>query len=589
MNPSFILILALCLPPWGVMGEPLQNRMGGQASPYLALHGADPVHWQPWEPAVLERAQATNRPIFISSGYFACHWCHVMQRESFQDPAIAALLNRHFIPVKADRELNPALDDRLTAFAQETRGSAGWPLNAFLTPEGHAFMAHTYLPPQAFGDWIRKVAAVWAQKDAALRTLAREAAEALDRPPPGIEPLNLSPAGLRLRFTQGVLAQADELAGGFGEQGRFPMAPQWLAVLAVQRTHPKPVLAQRLALTLDQMAQQGLHDHLAGGFFRYTVDPAWTTPHFEKMLYNQALQALLYLRAAAVLERPAYREIARRTLAFTIQAMRHEDGGYVASLSAIDTADQEGGGYLWTPEAVKAALPPEEAALALEYWSLQGPPLLDGGRLPIPATPNEGAEQIPPATLERVRAKLLAQRPAHPRDHKRILAWNGLLLRAFAEALAPFPAFEAPGAELATALSAAFNAAEGLPRTLGGEVRGTLADYAFAADGLWQWAQATQSPAHRSRALAIARAGWERFWDGAAWTLAAAEATLPGGQKVAVEDGPMPSPAAVLIRLGLASEDAALEQKARQALEKARPLAEREPFWYPGYLQLLLP
>lgn len=597
MKIVFGLLLGLCL-SWA-SGAPAQaalsNRLAGHASPYLALHGADPVHWQEWGPAALKQARALNRPLFLSSGYFACHWCHVMQRESFRDPAIAKLLNRHFIPVKVDRELHPALDDRLMAFANETRGSAGWPLNVFLTPAGHPFLANAYLPPAAFRDWIARVAGVWEQKAEELTRLAREASEFTDQQPSEWRALNLSPAALELRFTQSALTMTNELEGGFGDQSRFPMAPQWLAVLEIQTRNPKPALERALTLTLDQMAGKGLRDHLDGGFFRYTTDPGWSTPHFEKMLYTQALQARLFLRAAEVLNRPEYREPARDTLAFVERAMRHPEGGYVASLSAVDHQDREGGGYLWSAAELQAALDPADRPLALAYWQLAGPPLFEGGRLPIPradpAAMAEGLGLSPEALAKRLpsmRDRLLAQRPPHPRDGKRISAWNGLLLQALSEAAGTFSEFKAPADRLARRLLRLRQADGGIPRTFDGTTPGALEDYAYLAAGLQRWSLLAGSAAGRKRALEIAHEGWRRFWDGTTWSQAEGDGGLPGGRQAAIGDGPMPSPAAVLIRLSLDSPDPQLTAKARQALAKARPLAERDPFWYPGYIEPLL-
>ncbi len=315
---TFLLILGLLALP---VQAALLNELRDHPSPYLAMHGADPVHWQIWGPDALERARSENRLLFISSGYFACHWCHVMQRESYQNPETAALLNRHFIPVKIDRELQPALDAHLIEFVQRTRGSAGWPLNVFLTPEGYPLLGMTYERPTAFRELLGKLQNAWSRESDKLKGMALKASEqmARSRSPAAVEPVD--PQGLRRRLVASALELGDDLQGGFGRQNRFPMAPQLSVLLDSLRPQPNPELHAFLELTLDQTATQGLRDHLAGGFFRYTVDQGWQIPHFEKMLYTQAQLILLYIKAADVLERTDYLDVARDTVEFVVREM----------------------------------------------------------------------------------------------------------------------------------------------------------------------------------------------------------------------------------------------------------------------------
>ena len=272
----------------GASPAQLTNRLAGHPSPYLAMHGKDPVHWQDWGPEVLRLAQAENKLVFISSGYFACHWCHVMQRESYHDPAIAELLNRHFIAVKLDRELHPALDAHLIAFVERTQGNAGWPLNVFLTPAGNPLVGLTYAPPAKFRELLQRLAETWTKEAAALKDVARRAAAELgaQAASPAVSP---DLGALRIQLSAQALQLGDELQGGFGRQSRFPMIPQLLALLELLEIQPDARLRSLLQLTLDQMAGQGLRDHLGGGFFRYTVDPGWQIPHYEKMLYTNAM------------------------------------------------------------------------------------------------------------------------------------------------------------------------------------------------------------------------------------------------------------------------------------------------------------
>ncbi|MCP4994799.1 MAG: thioredoxin domain-containing protein, partial [Gammaproteobacteria bacterium] len=294
--------------------------------------------------------------LFISSGYFACHWCHVMQQESYQNAQIAALLNTNYIPVKVDRELQPALDAHLIDFVQRTRGSAGWPLNVFLTPEGYPLLGLTYAPQAQFQGLLEKLKTIWETRADELKLTARKASGGQSSVSRQTTVESIDPAGLHLKLVTMALTMGDEMEGGFGRQNRFPMAPQWQVLLERLEQGPDEPLHELIELTLDQMANQGMRDHLAGGFFRYTVDPGWQTPHYEKMLYSQALLSRLYLQAAKVLQRDDYKTVARDTLDFTLKVFAGREGGFIASLSAVDPNNVEGGGYLWHTQALQRLL-----------------------------------------------------------------------------------------------------------------------------------------------------------------------------------------------------------------------------------------
>ncbi|MES9880324.1 MAG: DUF255 domain-containing protein, partial [Sedimenticola sp.] len=291
-----VLITLLLLLPG--LSPALTNQLKEHPSPYLAMHGDDPVQWQEWGEEALARARKENKLLFISSGYFACHWCHVMQRESYSNPQIAALINTYFVPIKVDRELQPALDEHLIEFVRRTRGHAGWPLNVFLTPEGYPVFGLTYSPSEQFNQLLLKLKGAWGNQPEQLAKMARRAAGEMEsgKPAPDKDqPIN--PRSLHVGLVTMALAMGDEMEGGFGAQNRFPMAPQWSALLARLTVDKDERLLALAELTLDQMANQGLRDQLQGGFFRYTVDTGWQVPHFEKMLYTQALLSQLYIQA----------------------------------------------------------------------------------------------------------------------------------------------------------------------------------------------------------------------------------------------------------------------------------------------------
>lgn len=251
---------------------PLANHLKNSPSPYLAAHGGDPVAWQEWSPAALALARKQNKLLFVSIGYFSCHWCHVMQRESYRNPEIAALINQSFIPVKVDRELDVALDAEMIAFARRTRGSAGWPLNVFITPEGYPLYATLYSKPDRFLNLLSDMRDQWQADSSGLKVQAKEAAP-VEPAATIVQPTAELAAAYRKQLVDDALAQADMVRGGFNQARKFPAAPQLAALLEIEEWQPDARLAGWLRLTLDQMARGGLRDHVAGGFFRYTVDP----------------------------------------------------------------------------------------------------------------------------------------------------------------------------------------------------------------------------------------------------------------------------------------------------------------------------
>lgn len=426
--------IALLLYALAAMAGPLRDH----PSAYLALHADDPVQWRLLDQAALAEAQRDNKPIFLSSGYFACHWCHVMQRESFRAADIAALLNRHFIPVKIDRELSPEEDAYLIAFVQRSRGIAGWPLSVFLTPEGHPLYGTAYLPPAELRLLLRTMAKLWRGEGEEWRQVA--AAEALGGAvaAPGASVPN---AVLREALRQAAMAQADDLEGGFGMPAKFPHVPRLRALLRLYGDGDDEALGDFLRLTLRQMATQGLRDHIGGGFFRYTVDPSWQEPHFEKMLYDSAQLAVLYFEAAQWLGEEHWAGVARDTLDFLLREMLLPDGAFAASLSALDSSGAEGGSYLWTEAALRRVLTAREYDVAIAVWGLQGTPVFGSGYLPRQtldaATQRQRLGADAAEVLASARGKLLRARSVRmaPRDDKRIAAWNGLVLQALSLAV----------------------------------------------------------------------------------------------------------------------------------------------------------
>ncbi len=594
-------LLGLLTQALAAVDPPLVNQLADDPSPYLAMHGHDPVAWQHWGPEVLARARREGKLIYISSGYFACHWCHVMQRESYSDPDIARRLNAHFIPVKLDRELDPALDAYLIDFVESLRGQAGWPLNVFITPDGYPLFGFTYLPRDRFATLLDKLQDQWAKERPRLERLARRSAAIMARqskPEATGATLPKAEAAAR-RLRQAALEVADELGGGFGQTSRFPMAPALLALLEIQSRTPDRRLGHFLRLTLDRMAAGGLRDHLGGGFFRYTTDPDWRRPHFEKMLYTNALLARVYLRAARVLQQPAYLDVARETLDFLLRDMRRPDGSFIDSFSAVDDQGREGGYYLFTADELKTLLPATAFDLAWRYYGLEDAEPLDHGYLLIPATDVASLAKATGQSRTRVRQHLadirrrLLQARARrrlPVDDKVLSGWNALVLSALVEAGRTLPhadRYRAAARRLHHRLLADFVRGDRVLRgrsAHGPMGKASLQDYAYLADALWRYQRSNGTRDDRPRLRRLLEAAWRRFHDSGGWRLGD-DLLLPAlGGRPALADGPMPAPPAVLMDVSLRT--GLRPDRTRQALRQAWPLVRESAFWYASYVPL---
>jgi len=576
------------------------NALKGHASPYLAMHGSDPVDWLDWTPAAAARARRENKLLYLSIGYFSCHWCHVMQRESYQNKEIAAFLNKHFVAVKVDRELEPALDARLIAFAESTRGMGGWPLNVFITPEGNPLYAVLYMPPAEFLTVLKRLQGMWAEDATTLRKLARSAATPAAGPgAPQIDAKQAARYAAMIRA--GALSHGDSVHGGFGEQSKFPSVPQLEFLLAQLAPQDDAKLAAFVRLTLDEMASRGLYDHLGGGFFRYTVDPAWKTPHFEKMLYDNAMLARLYLRAARALKEPRYEKIARETLAFMQRGLMDPRGGMIASLSAVDDRNIEGGYYLWQRDELAKVLTASEFAVFTAVYGIKDAPPFDDGYLPMHLmSVNEAAvaRKMRPdaahAALKNAETKLLSVRNKRklPRDTKLLAAWNGLALSAFAEAarLTGDESYRRTAKQIRDYLANVLWNGRDLSRSVEkGQPVGavSLEDYAYVARGLLDWMQLHGSSEDRALVYAVTQKGWSSFYGDHGWRLGARSLIESESGQDLVADGPMPSPAAVLIGVSLALDDAGMRKRALSALNSGHGELATDPFWHATHVGVM--
>ncbi len=576
----------------------LENQVKNDPVPYLSMHGEDMVHWQKWNAATLQRAREEKKPLFLSIGFFACYWCHVMQRESFRDAEISTLLNTHFIPVIIDRELEPELDAQMIEFVEHYRGSAGWPLNVIVTPEGYPLLGGVYFPRQELRTLLVRLSQSWSTKAEDLSKLARAAAQ----PPKSESVTTDNPGSQKLadELVKQSLQIADRVSGGFGEQSKFPMSSQLLALLRLKLVAQDGKLNGFLRDTLASMARYGLRDHLSGGFFRYTTDPNWRTPHFEKMLYDQAQLARVYLRGAKKFGVREYETIARETLDFALGTMRTSNGLFVSSLSAVDERGDEGAYYIFDRATLASLLDSNELAAVRKYYSLSDAPAFEHGDLLIPqlaiadvAKALDRDEATTKSLLDSALMKLRNDRSRRslPVDTKQIAAWNGLMLAALSEAgqFTGEKRYRDAAQTLHDAILKNFWQSGALLRTPRAD-RGTLEDYAYVADGMLVYARMFDSKPDLDFVKELVGAAWKKFFRESAWSISELSLLPMQAGRTAFEDGALPSPSAVLLSTTLTiskqTESKELELKAVDALRRAWPIVLDNAFSYASYVAL---
>jgi len=424
------------------------NRLIHETSPYLLQHAHNPVDWYPWGEEALRRAAAENKPILLSIGYSSCHWCHVMERESFEDERIAALMNRHFICIKVDREERPDLDEiYMAATVTLNHGQGGWPMTVFLTPDQEPFYAGTYFPPAdrygrpGFATVLTRIAELWAQNPDAARQQAARLTALLQQQSQPPAPLPVGEAELAAAAAH-YAEQFDPAYGGFGPAPKFPPATGLSLLLRYHRRTGDAHALHMVRKTLDAMAHGGIYDQIGGGFARYSTDARWLVPHFEKMLYDNALLTKAYLEAFQVTADPLYRRIATEVLAYVLREMTSPEGGFYASTDA-DSEGEEGKYYVWTPAEIEAILGEEEARWFCAYYDITESGNWEGKSIPnVRRTVEQAAVRLGIAaeqlrtSLERARRKVYeARRRRVPPglDDKIVTAWNGMMISAMAE------------------------------------------------------------------------------------------------------------------------------------------------------------
>ena len=587
------------------------NRLAAETSPYLLQHAANPVDWYPWGDEAFARARAEDKPIFLSIGYSACHWCHVMERESFADPEAAALLNRAFVCVKVDREERPDIDQHFMTVCQALTGGGGWPLTIIMTPAGEPFFAATYLPKERrFGqpglvELVPRFEEAWTKRRDEVLKVAGSFAAVLAEAAAGPEPASDEVPENVLHVAAGEFeADFDEEHGGFGGAPKFPSPHNLMFLLRYARRTGNDRSRRMVERTLEAMRRGGIRDLLGGGFHRYATDDGWLVPHFEKMLYDQALLALAYLEAYQASGKAEFARTARATLDYALRDMSSPEGGFFSAEDA-DSEGEEGKFYLWTLDEAARVLSAEDLDLARRAFGLKPEgnfrdPHDPGGRKNVlhqaedlPALAEElhlTAQQVEERTAE-IRRRLLevrAGRVRPQRDAKILTDWNGLMIAALGRAAA------VTGEK--RFLEAAERAAAFIRLKLRGDggrllhvwaagqakVPAFLDDYAFLIWGLIELYEADADAAHLSAALELTEEALALFRDPSDGGFFSTDAgsELPVRHK-GVHDGALPSGNSVmlldLLRLGRLAGRADLESAADAMVRAFRGAVSAHP------------
>ncbi|MBV9581857.1 MAG: thioredoxin domain-containing protein [Chloroflexi bacterium] len=592
------------------------NRLANETSPYLLQHAHNPVDWYPWGPEALERARVEDKPILLSIGYSACHWCHVMERESFENPRIAEQMNASFVSIKVDREERPDLDGIYMQAVQAMTGSGGWPMTVFLTPDGTPFYGGTYYPPADRGQMpgfprvLAAIADAWQTRRTEVLQSGTRLRESLQQTLPAAATQSDLDVSILDAAAAGLKKQHDRADGGLGGAPKFPQPMALEFLLRHWKRTQDPEALHVVIHTLEHMARGGIYDHLGGGFARYSTDNEWLVPHFEKMLYDNAQLARAYLMAYQATGNAFFQDVVEEILEYVLRDMADPAGGLYSTEDA-DSEGEEGKFYLWTPTEVEALLGAEDARLFNAFYDVSLPGNFEqrASILRMQHTPLQVAERLgvpEAAVLEAVErgrqilfeARSRRVRPA--RDEKVLAAWNGMLLRALAEAGAVL--------EREDFLRAAERNAEFLLRDMretDGHLHRTwkpghtarlnayLEDYANVADGLLALYEATFEPRWLSASLELAEIILQEFPDrdnGGFFDTSIRHEKLitrpkdifdnatPSGNSVAAD---------VLLRLALLTDRSDFRQAAESVLLVLRDAMARYPLGFARALNAL--
>ena len=592
----------------------MANRLLNESSAYLRQHAEQPVDWYPWGPEALEKARREDKPLFLSIGYSTCHWCHVMAHESFDDEEVAALLRESFVAVKIDREERPDLDQIYMLACQFFTGAGGWPLSVFITPDGVPFFAGTYFPKKGgyglnvpgFIEILSYLAKRWQSERKDLLKNGEEVVKllhSLEQARPVDEVLSVDLLG---NAAEHLSENFDPEDGGFGAAPKFPTPHQLLFLLRWHQRSGSVIALEMVEKTLDKMAAGGIFDHLGGGFHRYSVDKQWQVPHFEKMLYDQAMIAMAYSEAFEITGKPQYAEIVALIFAYLERDLGAEEGLFYAAQDA-DSEGVEGAFYIWIKAQIITLLGDSEGELFCQHYGVSEkgnfPEVSGSSVLCRVAGKNDTPSPELELRLKKSRQTLLkarAQRPAPFIDKKVITAWNGLMIAALARAAVVF--------KEDSYLKLAEKAARALERYLGRDgdrlwrrwVAGAEAaipafidDYAFFIWGLLELDAAGADAAFLKRAQSLTATVNQLFWDepGERYFFTASDAEKLVARNLELHDGALPGSNSVMIlnllRLAARCGDRRAQEQAEKALGRIAGLASKTPLLYLQYLSAL--
>jgi len=592
-------------------GQPLYiNRLISQDSPYLLQHAHNPVDWYPWGPEAFARAKRENKPVFLSIGYSTCHWCHVMEHESFEDEVVAEYLNTHFIAIKVDREQRPDIDMVYMTAVQVLSRRGGWPMSSFLTPDGKTFFGGTYYPRDNFLNLLQQVVRNWSEDQPGLLAQADKISGQVQRY------LDLAQSSGELAGTAPDLAvtqlrsRHDEQNGGFSPAPKFPNETDYLFLIDRARRKSDEALTRLIRFDLHTIAQGGIYDQVGGGFHRYSTDKKWLVPHFEKMLYNQAQLARVYLQAALLTGEEEFERVSRQTLDYVLRDMQSPGGGFY-SASDADSEGHEGRFFVWTQEQIRTQLSAPDAELAIGLFNISVTGNFEGSNIlhlsaPVSAqTPPGQAKESFLSHVDRIRSQLYLAREQriHPgRDEKVVTAWNAMMIMALAEAatLPDGQAYAAAALKCGNFLwevnrqddgqlwRASFHGQSSVPAV--------QEDYAWLADAYISLYDLSREPLWLERARVLLDRMHHQFRDetggGYFMNSMTGDAALAMGRPKEIRDGAMPAGNAVALhalarlarRPGARGGFLELDERALQLLASFGPVVNGAPSAYPSFL-----
>ena len=589
------------------------NHLINETSPYLLQHAHNPVNWYPWGDEAFQKAKSENRPILLSIGYSACHWCHVMERESFEDEKIAALMNDLFINIKVDREERPDLDEIYMNAVQMLTGRGGWPMTVFLTPEGKPFYGGTYFPPEdrygvpGFPKILQGIANAYREKPQDVERSVEQILSALQR-------MSLSTESQQ-PFSSDIIGQsAEQLAqaydadhGGLGKAPKFPNVGVYELFLRHYHHSKGSRFLEMVTHTLTKMAQGGIYDHLGGGFHRYSVDEKWLVPHFEKMLYDNAQLVRIYAQVYCVTREPLFKQVVDETMTHLMREMLHTEGGFYSTQDA-DSEGEEGKFFVWTEEEISQILGEDASEIFCRIYDVSEEGNFEEKNILHPILTLEQASKFFRRDLKEIeslvsnaKGKLFQEREKRPkpfRDEKILTSWNGLMLSGIAEAIkiSRRPAYlEAADRTVDFIFTKMFRDGRLLHtyKSGTGKILGYLDDYAFLEAGLLDLFEATVNRAHLDRALELAEIMLHEFWDEAGggffYTGRSHERLI--AQSKPIFDGSIPSGNAVatqvLLRLYHYTGKEDYLKRAERILRAYYNAMENQPFGFAHMLAAL--